>query len=831
MESKLKELFHHITDKKVAYDIQIRLAQGVLEKERVIFQSPTGSGKTWASILPFIYAKLTNLPWADRLIYAVPLRTLGKSLYNEVKATLDKKFPGKFKVTLQTGEMSDDPYLEGDIIFCTIDQLLSAYILHPYAVTRKSAPIVAGALAGSYIVFDEIHLLSTREALPTALDLVRRYQGIACALMMTATMSESIVSEIASRCNATNIKPTTEELIEIEKKRISRRTFIRKQEALTVEEVLRSYVEGTRVFAIFNTVQRAMSFYEKLKSKIKQENMAVNTWLLHSRFLPEDRANIEKDIITNFGPRGEGSGIVISTQVIEAGIDISAHILHTELAPANALIQRAGRVARFGGEGIVYIYDVQEDGKRSYSPYFSSYSSFFKGTEEKVDLPTLIDKTWDTLPQLCNKKVSFNEEKDWVDLIHGHLDAKLLQDSDVVTEAIDQVFIDSFGKGSATALRKHVRNAPTINIIIHHNPELLDLRRKPQRFSLHPSIVHQFIKNIEKNKIKGLVWIAKEREDGTLSWSAINNSKEVEGEYLLALSPKCVAYDSELGLQLGREGNFESKETIQEIPKRELYSYAREELTKHMERAIEQYRIEGPRYISAVNRWAELFELSSNEMEWIGEVATILHDSGKTTIEWQCWIKTYQEELSGQEEKSLLAHSDYDPLNPYMVSLEKKLNQRLGKKPGHAVQGALYFYRMLSEKFLEPLNIGDEEQELISRAIATTIARHHGAKGDSMEKDTTFPVIDDDVIVFLKNWQQKFFGHELNINNLVDLQVKQHKLFHCDPKRYNRELNSLLIQPQETDYENEKITEKAFLFTLFLLRRVRLADQASIVRY
>ena len=70
--------------------------------------------------------------------------------------------------------------------------------------------------------------------------------------------------------------------------------------------------------------------------------------LLHSRFLQEDRHEIERRIKTLFGQdNSEGSVIGIATQTIEVGVDITSETLHTELAPASALIQRAGRCARY----------------------------------------------------------------------------------------------------------------------------------------------------------------------------------------------------------------------------------------------------------------------------------------------------------------------------------------------------------------------------------------------------------------------------------------------------------------------------------------------------
>src|SRR5205807_1341700 len=85
----------------------------------------------------------------------------------------------------------------------------------------------------------------------------------------------------------------------------------------------------------------------------------IGVWLLHSRFLPEDRVRIENNIREKFGKGGDPSGslIVVATQAIEVGLDMTSAVLHTELAPANAIVQRAGRCARYQGtKGDVYIY-------------------------------------------------------------------------------------------------------------------------------------------------------------------------------------------------------------------------------------------------------------------------------------------------------------------------------------------------------------------------------------------------------------------------------------------------------------------------------------------
>lgn len=65
--------------------------------------------------------------------------------------------------------------------------------------------------------------------------------------------------------------------------------------------------------------------------------------LLHSRFLPQDRADKEKYLEDKFEQNWQYKDngqchVLISTQVIEAGINITCEVMHTHLSPMNSLL-------------------------------------------------------------------------------------------------------------------------------------------------------------------------------------------------------------------------------------------------------------------------------------------------------------------------------------------------------------------------------------------------------------------------------------------------------------------------------------------------------------
>ena len=160
----------------------------------------------------------------------------------------------------------------------------------------------------------------------------------------------------------------------------------------------------------------------------------------------------------------EGSVIAIATQTIEVGVDITSEILHTELAPASALIQRAGRCARYAGEqGHVIVYPVER-----YSPYGTDSESSAWGKEMKTALEWLKEHN--------NEIFDFGKEQEFVNAVATPRDERILLKLSAGepsrTEAIHNVLI---GADLANATRLLVRDADSKRVLIHPNPDDLTL--------------------------------------------------------------------------------------------------------------------------------------------------------------------------------------------------------------------------------------------------------------------------------------------------------------------------------------------------------------------
>lgn len=409
--------------------------------QSLVVSAPTGAGKTWATVMPFVYSRTQGRSIADRLLYALPLRSLADSLYRATHERLcELRLEEQIPVRLQTGETGSIPgigdplFAEGQIVFCTIDQLLSSYLGIPFSVSPRMANITAGALVGSLIVFDEYHLLDPDGSFRTALLLARHLSGVARVVWMTATQAKTARDLLCGPqyLNALPIQVEPEELPQMPSQRNKQRVWRWSSQALSARAVVDTHLalppERRLTLVILNTVKRAQYIYRAIQRLLPA---GYPLRLLHSRFLPTDRAEIEAWARESFRRGATEEAILVATQVVEAGLDISATLLHTELAPANAMVQRAGRCARYEDEkGTVFVYDtVDDDGDRDYRPYWLGRRHDLE-EEDAGDSETLrsaIDRTADELLRRHDSALAFHDELALIDAVHTALDTQAVR--------------------------------------------------------------------------------------------------------------------------------------------------------------------------------------------------------------------------------------------------------------------------------------------------------------------------------------------------------------------------------------------------------------------
>lgn len=127
--------------------------------------------------------------------------------------------------------------------------------------------------------------------------------------------------------------------------------------ATILERVLALYREQPEfTIALVNTVKDAQTIAQGIR------DAGIDCILIHSRFREPDKPDISTSRLANF------TGIVVSTQSIECGVDLSARNMVTAIAPWESLVQRFGRCNRYGEYDASHIWVVDVPNTKVY-PY------------------------------------------------------------------------------------------------------------------------------------------------------------------------------------------------------------------------------------------------------------------------------------------------------------------------------------------------------------------------------------------------------------------------------------------------------------------------------
>lgn len=349
------------------YEMQENLWQ-ILQEGRfpVLLKAPTGSGKTEAIVAPFLSQFTENrFIIAPRLIYVLPMRVLVNSVAERIRKYCNRISPN-ITVRAQHGDAPGSPFFISDIVVTTLDQFV-------YGFARSSREaghhidLPAGAIASSLVVFDEAHMYRdefTFSVMRATMEILN--ESRVPFVVMTATAPERLEKSLFE--NIKEYKKIYDNSVVSGKV-----TWSIAETPLYIDDELLEKIKSKRTLIVANQVKRAQRLYEEIKTMLDFEESRIV--LLHSRFTREDRDRHEHRAISML-PHKENeklvvpkdAGIVVSTQVLEAGVDLSAELLLTEMAPADALVQRVGRCARYPEqEAEVIIFPPEED--KGYRPY------------------------------------------------------------------------------------------------------------------------------------------------------------------------------------------------------------------------------------------------------------------------------------------------------------------------------------------------------------------------------------------------------------------------------------------------------------------------------
>ncbi|MGX1900962.1 CRISPR-associated helicase Cas3' [Thermolongibacillus altinsuensis] len=304
------------------------------QKKNVIAIAQTGMGKTEAALL-----------WIgdDKAFFTLPLRVSINAIYERIREKMKYDAVGLLHSTSvhylsEKGEENwevvkqQSQQLSMKLLMTTIDQILK------FPFYYRGFEKELATMANAKIVIDEIQAYDPKIAamLIKALEMIHQVGGQ--FMIMTATLPTLYLDELKKRNIIAETDHAFGEFIDVRQHR--HRIQLHCREITDGIKDMITFAQTSQVLVIVNTVRRAIELYKELSEN--EQNVSV--YLLHSQFTQEDRQRLERRI-KEFNDNKE-KGIWITTQLVEASIDIDFDYLFTEMSTLDSLFQRLGRCYR-----------------------------------------------------------------------------------------------------------------------------------------------------------------------------------------------------------------------------------------------------------------------------------------------------------------------------------------------------------------------------------------------------------------------------------------------------------------------------------------------------
>ena len=335
---------------------------------------PTGGGKTLSSIA---WALETALKYeAKRIIYVIPytsIITQTAGIFREIfgeenvlEHHSDISFSGdeasqeaeRYERTRLLAENWDAP-----IIVTTNVQFFESLFSHKVSRSRK-----VHSIANSVVVFDEVQMFPT-EFLHPMLRLLEDLKGIygTQLLFCSATLPPfdkdhsstfKKVNDFHQLSNAIQpIVPEDPELFKI----FDRVVYHLEEKEYTTKELAEELAQHDSALCIVNSRRDASQLYHALLEEGKEAQDVIHlSRNMCSAHLKEHIAEVRQRLKASIPT------LVISTQLIEAGVDIDLPIVYRAMSGLDSIVQAGGRCNREGKlpvPGEVHVFSLSDGGK------------------------------------------------------------------------------------------------------------------------------------------------------------------------------------------------------------------------------------------------------------------------------------------------------------------------------------------------------------------------------------------------------------------------------------------------------------------------------------
>lgn len=406
-----------------------------------ILTAPTGIGKTLSSLqsVLLLQEKVQKVEgYTPRIIVAIPFINIVEQNKIEYENVFSKDIKmvvhhrlADFTQSKKFGqEMPVDKALleteawDGDVILTTFVQLFQSIF------TNENRPLKKiNKIAGSIIILDEAQSIPEKymSLIGATLQLIAKHYGTRF-ILMTATQPKLL--ELGDKLLEVNgYKGCIEQRINILSDyeeyfiNLKRTKFVPMLDnPLTNEEFLNLFNEKWNkkdsVLIIVNTIKRSIDVFNLIRDNLKGKETKPYIFYLSTNIVPKKRRQVIR-IVSKLLQRKKPV-ILVSTQTIEAGVDLDFHMAFRDFAPMDSLIQSAGRVNRIGGKGNylpIYIVKFEKDNQYIYGLDKRTLTESLLSEKEEILESEYMNLTKDYYTKIAEMGISDESKEIFISMI------------------------------------------------------------------------------------------------------------------------------------------------------------------------------------------------------------------------------------------------------------------------------------------------------------------------------------------------------------------------------------------------------------------------------